>query len=742
MTYRITLDLLFKSQTFIPNYKCDPHRRHLALIGGISPDISSYVAEILSLYKIPQLTYGSFPMRRSNMVQTSSFYHTVSNEGHQYTGIIYLLKHFGWTWVGLLAGDDESGERFLEKLESLFVQNEICSAFVQRMPVDSRFPELKELEVISANINAFYSDEKVKTLVVYGETLTIMWLSTGLFLAGVNYTEKVWIMTGQIDFAATALSKDWKFELFQGTLLFAIHSNECEEFQIYLQNIKPDKAEPDDFFKEFWSQAFGCSVPAAGNLIEAPKFCSGTESFSDLPGGLFETVMTGHSYSIYNAVLAVAHALHSMDLSRSKYKAFRSTKRLEEINPWQLHRFLQTISFNNTVGETVSFNDNKEMGSGFDIINMFIFSNNSFHKVKVGRVGTKDTQGKKFIIEDDKIKWHGSVNQVHPLSLCNDYCQPGYQKRKEEGKKFCCYTCAWCPEGKISNKRAQGHEKDQCFPKVIVFLSYEEPLGISLAASTILFFSVTAVVLKIFHLHKDSPIVKANNRDLTYALLISLLLCFLSPFLFLGKPKVLTCFLRQPAFGIIFSLAVSCVLAKTITVVVAFMVTKPGSNMRKWVGKRLTTFIILSSSSVQVGICAVWLAISPPFPKLDMDSLTTEIVAECNEGSVTMFYLVLGYMGLLSIISFSVAFLARKLPDTFNEAKFITFSMLVFTSVWLSFVPTYLSTKGKYMVAVEIFSILASSAGLLGCIFFPKCFIIVLKPELNNKEKVMRRIKT
>lgn len=283
-----------------------------------------------------QLTYGSFPMQRSNMVETSSFYHTVSNEDHQYTGIIYLLKHFGWIWVGLLAGDDKSGERFLKKLESLFLQNKICSAFVQRMPVDSRFPELDELTTISANTNKFYSDPKVNTLVVYGETLTVMWLSTALFFAGVNYTEKVWIMTGQIDFASTVISKHWKYKIFQGAFLFAIHSNEHEEFQIYLQNIKPAKAQPDDFFKEFWEQAFGCSVPDPKNLIEAHKFCSGTESLRDLPGILFEMVMTGHSYSIYTAVFAVAHALHSLDLSRSKHKAIRITRHLEEISPWQV----------------------------------------------------------------------------------------------------------------------------------------------------------------------------------------------------------------------------------------------------------------------------------------------------------------------------------------------------------------------------------------------------------------------
>ncbi|XP_029440279.1 vomeronasal type-2 receptor 26-like [Rhinatrema bivittatum] len=357
--------------------------------------------------------------------------------------------------------------------------------------------------------------------------------------------------------------------------------------------------------------------------------------------------------------------------------------------------------------------------------------------------GGREEQQRPHLVEET------GLGDAAPVSVCSESCGPGFRKAILEGQPACCFDCVPCSKEEFSNQTDATEcmkcpddqwptkRQDGCQKKSIEFLSYQEPLGMVLAVTSGLGALMPSAILVVFIQNRHTPVVKANNRELSYLLLLALILSFGCSLVFIGRPTTLTCIVRHMTFGIAFAICISCLLAKTIMVVIAFNATKPTSNLKLWVGPRLPNILVLACSLVQVLICVSWQVIAPPFYQMNMKSQMGKIILECNEGSLVAFCLMLGYMGLLSTISFIVAFLARKLPDSFNEAKFITFSMLIFIAVWISFIPAYLSTTGKYTVAVEIFAILSSSAGLLGCIFFPKCYIILIRPDMNTKEFLM-----
>ncbi|XP_060539030.1 vomeronasal type-2 receptor 26-like [Pantherophis guttatus] len=477
--------------------------------------------------------------------------------------------------------------------------------------------------------------------------------------------------------------------------------------------------------------------------VKVWRRCRETGELEALSQENIDAIQSLGGYLTYNTIWAVARAIHAASTLSSKRTRIKGGKNMETPKPWQY--------YNNSING-MFLEEKGDLSANLDIVKWEAMVNKSFRRVIFGSLEKQGSLDFTFMIHQNATAEMERLKKPLPPSRCVESCVPGFVKVTQEEKPICCYDCHPCAEGTISTKadaekcskcpedQYPNIQKNNCVSKIETFLSYQENLGIILASLALFLSLITSFILRILIKFQETPIVKANNRDLSYILLVSLLLSFLTSFLFIGQPTRATCLLRQTAFSIVFSLAVSAVLAKTITVVLAFLATKPGNKWQRWLGKSLANFIVFSCTGLQVVICSIYLGTSPPFPDSDLRSQPGEIILQCNEGSVTMFYGVLGYMGLLATICFLMAFLARNLPGAFNEAKLITFSMLVFCSVWITFVPTYLSTKGKYVVAVQVFSILASSAGLLGCIFIPKCYIILLRPNLNRKEHLMSNI--
>ncbi|XP_070592571.1 vomeronasal type-2 receptor 26-like [Erythrolamprus reginae] len=745
---RITTDALFNllsaGQANIPNYKCERSQNHLlAILEGTDSDITIQVSTMLSIYKIPQVTYAFVSYVLSDKKQFHFSYRTVPEEGIHYPGIVQLLQHFKWTLTGLIAADTENGDRFIKFFSAQLVRAGICVIF------SKRFSRLTKHSVVQNHPILFHKWRQVNVLIHYTETydfydglLVIQQLTVGLLepiVGKIWITTALWDLTHDLTFTEFLL-----FQHIHGIFSFMIQTNQRTTYDLSF----------DYFCERFANYAFHCSYSKHPLSVKAYKKCTEKE-VENLPQEEVDKIYSFESNRIYNAIWTVARAFTAAYSSFSKrmIKDSGDRQEVQRMQPWQLHPFLQNSQFYNISLSGVYLEKNGNLAADFDIVNWVKFPNRSVVRLKFGSLQKHESSGLKFTINEDDIVWPNWLNQSLPTSQCVDSCPVGFVKVIHEDEPICCYDCGSCMEGTISTQedaercskcpedQYPNKNQDECIPKIITFLSYNEPLGIVLASFALLLSFTTLFVLGIFTNFLETPIVKANNRNLSYILLISLLGSFLTSFLFIGRPKRATCLLRQTTFSIIFSVAVSSLLAKTVTVVLAFLATKPGNGVKRWLGKTLTYSIVFACSGVQLIICIFWLGVSHPFPDSDMNSQPREIVLQCNDGKIAIFYTALGYMGFLAVICFTVAFQARNLPGAFNEAKLITFSMLIFCSVWVSFVPAYLSTKGKHLVAVQVFSILVSSAGVLGCIFIPKCYIIVLRPDLNLKVKLTMKNK-
>ncbi|KAL8176428.1 UNVERIFIED_CONTAM: hypothetical protein K2H54_034258 [Gekko kuhli] len=289
------------------------------------------------------LTYGTASVVTEKSL--SPFSHWMfPNVAHQYKGILHLLLHFGWMWIGLFYLAVENVEQFLQDVISSFSQSGVCFEFLQRlqaMSFSDGFNELLEkgLETYKTGMGS-----SATALVVHGEVQTIMSMRAAHQVAEceddpIKTKGKVWIMTAQMDFVSLPYQRNWDIDIIiHGALSFAIHSEEVLGFYRFLQMKNPTLVIEDAFIKAFWQKAFDCSFPSSRSVSEDGPLCTGEEKLEILPASVFEMRMTAHSYSIYNAVYSIAHALHDLHVSqfRQRWMSVKGRRQLLNEQLWQV----------------------------------------------------------------------------------------------------------------------------------------------------------------------------------------------------------------------------------------------------------------------------------------------------------------------------------------------------------------------------------------------------------------------
>ncbi|KAL7879127.1 hypothetical protein AOLI_G00101010 [Acnodon oligacanthus] len=696
-----------------------------ALVGESASTPSISMARILGLFGIPQVSHYATCACLSDKRQFPTFFRTIPSDHHQAAALARMVKHFGWTWIGAVRSDTDYGNygmaSFLKAAQEEGICVEYSESYYRTQPRSKLERVANVIRRSTARvIVAFINSSEMRALLeelVKQPLPPLQWIGS-----------ETWITHPEFR----------KYNMCAGAIGFGVPRSVIPGLREFLLDLSPAQALKSPLLTEFWESSFSCSLKGSSG---GARQCDGSEDIRALQNPYTDTSELREANMVYKATYAIAQAIHGVICNDTQCD--KSAK----FTPWQILEQLKKVNFTTKNGYQVSFDSNGDPVAVYELINWQIEKDGSIDVVTVGRYDSSKPSGQEFSMSR-AISWLGGNTEV-PRSVCSESCPRGTRKAVQKGKPVCCYDCIPCAEGEITNKTdslncAQcppefwpNTQQDSCLPKPVEFLSWDDTLSVILTVFSVAGAFIAVCVAAVFYKHRTSPIVRANNSELSFLLLFSLILCFLCSLTFIGQPSEWSCMLRHTAFGITFVLCISCVLGKTIVVLMAFRATLPGSNVMKWFGPPQQRLSVLAFTFIQVLICVLWLTMSPPFPFKNLKHYKERIILECGLGSAIGFWAVLGYIGFLALLCFILAFLARKLPDNFNEAKFITFSMLIFCAVWVTFIPAYVSSPGKFTVAVEIFAILASSFGVIFCIFAPKCFIIMFKPEQNTKKHLM-----
>ncbi|XP_069072202.1 extracellular calcium-sensing receptor-like [Pleurodeles waltl] len=313
----------------VPNYRCQRGLPPAAIIGDAGSTRSIALARILGLYRYPQISYFSTSPLLSDRNQFPSFFRTIPSDEFQSHGLAQLVMHMGWTWVGILAANNEYGQQGSQIVQRELIKAGACVAFTENIL-------LNRVDKNALHIVQVLKNSTAKAIVVFSSNAELVPLLDEMVRQ--NITGKIWIASEAWSTSSLLSIKQYS-ETLAGTIGFAIHSGEMLSFQENFLHIHPSSSTEDIFMKMFWEKTFNCQWMNQENLLKikdnVTKMCTGNEQLDSLR---IDSMMDFRiTYNIYNAVYATVLALKDLRLCLQDGGLFiqGTCAHISNFYPWQ-----------------------------------------------------------------------------------------------------------------------------------------------------------------------------------------------------------------------------------------------------------------------------------------------------------------------------------------------------------------------------------------------------------------------
>ncbi len=708
------------------------------VVGAASSGISIVVANLLRLFQVPQISYASTAKILSDKTRYDYFFRTVPPDSLQARAMADIIRYFNWTYIHAIYSDDAYGS---EGIQAFFDEIEeqdqlICIASTTGIPPGVTSGSVFDRAVMRLD-NAWVGNSSV--VVLFGQLSTATGVLTAvkkMNAAVPGFAERfTWIGS---DAWGDQLPSEFH-SVARGLLGVTPKASGSDGFDRYFQSLNPMNYTVNPWFNEYWGMVFNCTFGTDGGL----QLCNPSkESISPANGYRQNSKVT---FTI-DAVYAFAHAIHNLislhcldnqlcpDIvdRRSGGLAIKGELLLEH---------LRNVSFPGASAGLIEFDSSGDEQGDFVIKNLkrVPTTRSEFYYDVVGR--WSPTAELEFI---STVEWSDNSEEV-PESVCSLPCQGGEFQDPIPGESDCCWQCEPClgdslvSEGLSCEECMLGFKPNEdrsgCVEIVPTFLQWHNPWSLIFLFFTFVGLVMTTVVMALFLVYRNHPVIKASSRELSGMILVGIFLCYAVPLFFLAEPSVPVCIFRRFSVGVSFSICYAALLVKTNRIYRIFNRAKNSLGKPTLISPQSQVVFTLLLVSVQVVIAVVWLTIERPTVTIHYSNFEGE--RACGESPIASFIVIVVYNLLLLICSTVFGIKSRKIPQTFNESKLINFTLISTICVWVGLAPAYFTTAiivgTIYQTISLLIAIFCSATIMLVLLFLIKIYII-----FSEKRKIVK----
>ncbi|XP_043933502.1 metabotropic glutamate receptor 7 [Protopterus annectens] len=707
----------------------------VGVIGASASSVSIMVANILRLFQIPQISYGATAPELSDDRRYDFFSRVVSPNTFQAQAMVDIVKALGWNFVSTIASEGSYGEKGAEAFAQLSKEaGGVCISQSLKIPHEPQHGDFDEI------ISKLREAPNVRAVIVFANEDDIREL-----LAAVRRANKMdnFLWVGSDTWGSKTNPLAGYEDIAEGAITIFPKKAKDEGFDTYFTGRTLENNRRNVWFAEFWEENFNCKLTITGSKKEdTDRKCTGQERIGK--DAVYE--QESKVPLVIDAVYAMAHALHNMQ--RDLCPDYPGVcPEMEQAGGKKLLKYIRNVSFNGSAGTPVMFNKNGDAPGRYDIFQYQILNGTTPGYHQIGQ-WMDELQ-----LNIDEMQWPGTDHEI-PTSICSKACKVGQRKKVTKGMPCCwncelCdgyqyqhdeFTCSVCGYGMRPNENRTG-----CRPIPIIKLEWHSPWAVIPVFLAMLGIIATIFVMATFIRYNDTPIVRATGRELSYVLLTGIFFCYIITFLMIAKPNVVICSFRRIFLGLGMCISYAALLTKTNRIYRIFEQGKKSVTAPRLISPSSQLVITFSLISLQLLGVFIWFRVDPPNTVIDYDKQMPSDpeqargVLKCDISDLQIICS-LGYSILLMVTCTVYAIKTRGVPENFNEAKPIGFTMYTTCIVWLAFIPIFFGTaqsaeKLYIQTTTLTISMNLSASVALGMLYVPKAYIIIFHPEQNVQKR-------